>query len=288
MPKPEHLRSFVQPGKEPDKIKTVRDGDAFEVGGRRFEFYSAPSGETLDSLLIWLPEEKTLFTGNFMGALYGALPNFYTLRGDRARSVPGFLSDIQRVLDLKPELLITGHGAPIVGNVRIAADLTKLRDAVRYIHDETVKGMNAQRDLNSLMRDIQLPPHLTMAPGRGRVAWYVRAVWEEYSGWFLHEATSELYPIPARSIWGELKNLAGGADALVERARGHIAGGRPVEALHFIEIALTDEPSHRAAREAQLAALNLLVERTNGEVFDELGWLESEIGRAEAALSGKP
>src|SRR5262249_22962112 len=158
-----------------------------------FELFSIPSGETLDSIAVWLPDEKTLFCGNFMGALYGALPNFYTIRGDRDRSVPMFIRDLQRLIDLKPDLLITGHDEPIVGNDRITADLVKIRDAVRYIHDETVKGMNAHKDLPTLMREIKLPAHLEPQPGRGPVQWYVRAVWEEYSGWFMQESTTELY-----------------------------------------------------------------------------------------------
>jgi len=286
MPKPEHMASFKpEQAREPETYTLVSEPYAFELGGRRFELLSAPSGETLDSLLVWLPQEKTLFTGNFMGALYGALPNFYTLRGDRARSVPGFLRDIERVIGLGAELLITGHDAPIVGRDRITADLTKLRDAVRHIHDETVKGMNAKRDLTSLMREIQLPANLKMAPGRGVVAWYVRAVWEEYTGWFAQENTAELYAVPARNIWSEISELAG-ADALVERAGKHVAAGRPVEALHFIDIALAGQPSNKAARQVQIDALNALLERTQGNVFDEIGWLETEIARAQAALKG--
>jgi alkyl sulfatase BDS1-like metallo-beta-lactamase superfamily hydrolase len=231
-----------------------------------------------------MPDEKTLFTGNWMGALYGALPNFYTLRGDRVRSVPGFIRDIDRLLDLRPELLITGHDDAIVGNSRTAADMRKLRDAVSHIHDETVKGMCANKDLTTLMHEIALPAHLTMAPGRGIVAWYVRAVWEEYVGWFRQESTTELYDVPARSIWPELCAMAGGADALAERAQRHVAAGRPLEALHFVEIALAGNRGHKPALEAQRAALEILLERTKGNAFDEVGWLESEIARTTAAL----
>jgi alkyl sulfatase BDS1-like metallo-beta-lactamase superfamily hydrolase len=256
----------------------------FEVGGRRFELYSAPSGETLDSVMVWLPAEKILFTGNWMGALYGALPHFYTLRGDRDRSVPRFIRDLERLIAFEPELLITGHDEPIVGAAQIRKDMTKLLDAIRHIHDETVKGMNAHKDLWTLMREITLPAHLAMKPGRGPVSWYVRAVYEEYTGWFRQESTTELYGVPARSIWPDLAKMAGGADALAAQAQQRLAAGEPLQALHFVEIALAADASNRAALEAQIAALEQLIELGQGHAFDELGWLETQIAWARAAL----
>jgi len=39
------------------------DSYAFELGGRRFELYAAPWGETEDSCIVWLPQDRTLFVG---------------------------------------------------------------------------------------------------------------------------------------------------------------------------------------------------------------------------------
>lgn len=269
----------------PEPLTLFDHSLAFEVGGRPFELHAAPSGETQDSLMVWLPEERAVFTGNWMGALYGALPHFYTLRGDRDRSVVRFISDLERLIAWEPALLVTGHDEPIDGVARIRADMTKLLEAVRYIHDETVKGMNAQKDLWTLMREIRLPAHLEMASGRGPVSWYVRAVWEEYAGWFRQESTTELYGVPPRSTWRELAEMAGGPDALAERAGRRLAQGAPVEALHFLEIALEADPANRAAREAELAALETLIEMSGGRNFDELGWLETQARKARSALT---
>jgi glyoxylase-like metal-dependent hydrolase (beta-lactamase superfamily II) len=272
------------PAPVPQDLTLFDDHCAFEVGGRRFELLSVPSGETLDSVMVWLPAEKILFTGNWMGALYGALPHFYTLRGDRDRSVPGFIRDLQRLIAFEPELLITGHDEPIVGAARIRKDMTRLMEAVRHIHDETVKGMNAQQDLWTLMREITLPEHLAMAPGRGQVSWYVRAVYEEYNGWFRQESTTELYGVPPKTVWPELAAMAGGPEALAERAERRLAAGAPVEALHFLEIALAADPANPAARRVEIAALEQLIERGQGRAFDELCWLETQLGKAKAAL----
>jgi alkyl sulfatase BDS1-like metallo-beta-lactamase superfamily hydrolase len=276
------------PPQEAEVTTLFHDSYVFEVGGRRFELSSAPGGETLDSLIVWLPVERTAFTGNLMGALYGALPHLYTPRGDRQRSARFILRDIERLLALEPELLITGHDEPVAGAAQIRDDLMTIRDAVGYIHDETIAGMNEGKSLWTLMQEIHLPAELEsrLAPGRGPVWWYVRAVWEEHAGWFRHELTTELYSVPPAAIWPELSELAGGPDALAEHAAAHAAAGRPVEALHFVEIALAADPSHHATREAQIAALEQLIEQTQGKTYDELAWLESELENARAAIAG--
>lgn len=270
--------------KEPENPTTFADSYDFTLGGRRFHLFTLSSGETEDALGVWLPEDKAVFIGNWAGALYGALPNFYTARGDRDRSVTRWLEHIARLIALEPELFITGHEQAIVGAGRIRADLTKLRDAVRYIHDETVKGMNAQQDLVSLQASITLPAHLEMAAGRGPVSWYVRAVWEEYAGWFRHDSTTELYPVPPASIWPELAELAGGVDVLVARARKRLDKGEAVEALHLLEIARAANPGSRAALTAELAVFEHLADQTEGRIFDQLGWLEGRIIETKKAL----
>jgi alkyl sulfatase BDS1-like metallo-beta-lactamase superfamily hydrolase len=284
MVKPGSAESFFKPGREVEGTTYFRDSHEFELGGMKFELFSINSGETLDSIAVWLPQEKILFCGNFMGALYGALPNFYTIRGDRDRSVPVFLHDIQRLIEFKPELLVTGHDEPIRGNAQINADLCKIRDAVSYIHDETVKGMNAQKDLDTLMREIKLPENLTPKPGRGPVHWYVRAVWEEYSGWFMQQSTAELYGVPQRFVWEDLARMAGGADKLAEQAQKYVAQKKPLEALHLTVIAVGVEPKNRAAREVQIAALEILIDQSGGTSFDEMGWLETQIKLAKEAI----
>ncbi|CAN7652027.1 MBL fold metallo-hydrolase [Phenylobacterium sp. LjRoot219] len=269
----------------PEPLTLFDKRHSFEVGRRRFELYSSPSGETLDSLMVWLPQERVLFTGNWMGALYGALPHFYTLRGDRDRSVANFMVELQHLIDLDPDLLVTGHGLPIVGEARIRADMSRLMAAIRYIHDETVRGMAEKKDLWTLMREIQLPEDLVMAPGRGPVSWYVRTVFEEYTGWFRQESTTELYGVPARTIWPELAQLAGGPDVLAGKAQERLKAGAPLEAIHYVEIALAADPKHQAALEVEIAAHEALLQRTRGRTFDEMGWLEGRIAKAKAIIS---
>jgi alkyl sulfatase BDS1-like metallo-beta-lactamase superfamily hydrolase len=243
-----------------------------EVGGRRMELLSVPGGETTDSLVVWLPDERICLCGNTFGPVFGHIPNLVTIRGDRYRDALTAIATVERVRDLRPELLVTGHFDPIAGQQRIYAELTRLRDAIRYVHDQTVAGMNAGKDVETLMREITLPAEYEVGQGYGKVSWDVRAVWENYSGWFHHRSSTELYPVGFDAVHADLVELAG-VDALAERAQAHLRAGRPLHAIHLAELA-ADHPAARLVLKE--AHQRLLAASTN---FWESAWLREQIAR---------
>ena len=244
-----------------------------DVGGRRMELISVPGGETTDSLVVWLPVERICLCGNVFGPLFGHIPNLVTMRGDRYRDALMTIASVERVRDLRPELLVTGHFEPIAGAERIHAELTRLRDAIRYVHDQTVEGMNAGKDVRTLMREIALPAEYEVGQGYGKVAWDVRAIWENYSGWFHHESTTELYPVGFDTVAADVVELAG-AEALVDRARQHLDAARPLQAIHLAELVASDHAGARAV--LRDAHEKLLADSTN---FWESAWLRNQIAR---------
>lgn len=244
-----------------------------QVGERRLELISVPGGETNDSLVVWLPEERICLCGNTFGPTFGHIPNLVTMRGDRYRDALTAIASVDRVRDLRPELLVTGHFEPIAGTERINAELTRLRNAIQHIHDQTVAGMNAGKDVRTLMREISLPAEYEVGQGYGKVTWDVRAIWENYSGWFHHRSTTELYPVGFDAVSADVVELAG-ADALVDRARAHLAAGRPLHAIHLAELVPEDHPGVRDVLRA--AHQNLLADSTN---FWESAWLTQQIAR---------
>jgi alkyl sulfatase BDS1-like metallo-beta-lactamase superfamily hydrolase len=261
---------------------------AFEQGGRKFELISTPGGEALDSLVVWMPNERVVFTGNLFGPVFMSMPNLTTTRGDKPRLVQRFLPSLDTVRALGAEILITGHGDPIRGAARIRADLDKLHGAVSYVNDATIAGMNAGKDVHTLMREIKLPENLQIGEFHGKVSWAVRAIWEEYSGWFHYDTTTALYGVPRTSVHADLAELAGGAAALARRARQKMSDGRPLEALHLLDVALDAEPSSAAALAVKKDALQVLLRESGGTNLSETMWLRSEIAATEAALAAPP
>jgi alkyl sulfatase BDS1-like metallo-beta-lactamase superfamily hydrolase len=277
-------------GKTEDMLPTIDipadrlvgdEGYAFDLGGRRFEIIWTPGGETRSAVIVWLPQDRTAIVGNLFGPLFGNHPNLNTMRGDRPRSAMEFISSVQALRALRPEKILTGH-EEIVGEAHIQAEATRIIDAVQWVHDRTVEGMNAGTDLQTLMRTITTPPHLTLTEEYGKVAWNVRAIWHEYTGWFdPARGTTELYGVPVNSIGPALAELSGGAETMALRAQDFIASGQPLEALHLIDLALAADAQCDFAKCVKRDALLALDHRTGGQNLWERRWIASEI----AALS---
>ena len=266
---------------EPVLTESFIDTHAFELGGRQFELYSTPGGETTDALVVWMPEHLTVFIGNLMGPFFGHVPNLYTLRGDKIRSAMTFIHSLDRVIELRPETLINGHDV-FHGADEIAATMTKVRDATAYLRDRTIDGMNSGASLWTLMRDVTLPPELALPQVHGKVSWIVRAIWEEHVGWFRYESTTELYDVPASSVWSDVVDLVGGTAPLTERAAAHVKGGRPLQALHLTDIVLSHSPTDPDGLGVKHQALKRLLADSGRENHSEVQWLEQEVNSALA------
>lgn len=263
---------------EPDSLR-------FEQGGVRFEVLPTPGAEGADNLCLWLPQQRILFSGDFFGPLFPQFPNIFTMRGEKVRKPIEYIESLERIIALEPEMIVPSHNDPVTGRDDIRAALVRMRDAVRYVHDAVVDGMNAGKTVHELMAEIALPPELELTQAHGRVSWAVKSIWEYYATWFHFDSTTELYSIPPTAVHAELAELAGG-DALVELSRTHVAAKRPLHALHLLEIALAAEPEHRAALSTRRAALQQLLqaaEPLNNSY--EMDWLRYRIRATDRTLA---
>jgi len=256
---------------------TFEDEVAFELGGLRFELLATPGGETTESMVVWLPQHEILFSGNVFGALWGHIPNLVTIRGDRYRDALTVVATIEKVMALEPRLVLYGHHEPIEGKQLIRSELLRLRDAVQHVHDRTVEYMNEGKDVWTAMREIELPPHLEVGQGYGQVSWDVRAIWENYLGWFHQHSTSELYASPPWAADADLALLAGGPEPIAARARRRLEDGEAVLAIRLAEVELAAAPDHRAALQVSLDAHRVLEGQTQN--FWLLSWLRDQIDR---------
>lgn len=263
----------------PEPTKTFTDRLELTIGGRPLLLLSTPGGETTDSMVIWLPASRTLLSGNLFGALFGHVPNLVTLRGDRYRDALTYIASLNVVLDLGPERLLTGHFDLIDGTDRIRSEVVAMRDAMQWVHDRTVEGMNAGADVHTLMREIRLPEQFDVGEGYGKTSWNVRAIWENYAGWFHHRSTTELYDVPPAAVASDIV-AAAGTDSLVAAARAHVDGGNPVAALHLTDIVLATDPAHASARATAAAATRALLGATAN--FWERAWLNRSLERLES------
>jgi len=280
---PDQDRSYWE--MRPTREVYVGQDYAFSLGGVDFRVIAPNNtGEGEDGILLWLPQQKILFVGDLFGTLYPMFPNLYTVRGEKYRDPLDYIDAMNLVLELSPEILVPTHFHVIRGREYIRKSVTVMRDAVQYMWDETIRGMNEGKTVWQLMEEIQLPPELELSQGHGKVSWSVRAAWELLVGWYHYDSVANLYHVPPSAVYPDLVELAGGPDALAARARLQLERGETLEALRLLDVAAAAE--NEAVLEARLAALEILIgdAREGLNNYSELGFLRADLEATRAKL----
>lgn len=252
---------------------TVFFSDTYDLqaGGLRIRMLHRP-GETPDHAVIWIPERKAVFVGD---NYYEYFINNSTFRGTMIRPFKGYIEALETALAFAPEFFLPGHGAPLLSRKAVTGTAGSFLEALKYVYNETLKGINAGKDLPALMRDIRLPAKYRIPQAYGKVDWTVRGIWQEYVGWF-DGNPSTMYALPVSDVYSDLVELAG-EERILKRARVHLENGELQKTLHLTEIVLKAEPSNRRANEIRLAALERLAAGTNNYI--EKIWLNYAIRR---------
>ena len=280
---------LAQGGITPDIL--IDDDQPLVLGlkARKVEILPMPGGEGADGLGVWLPQEGILFTGDLTGPHFPAFPNLYSVRGERYREFLPYIRAVDKAIALEPRIIAHGHFDVIRGQEYIRKALTRQRDAVQFVHDQTVTGMNQGRDVYELMQSITLPPELELSEGYGRVMWSVRALWETYTGWFDFESTTGLYPVRARSIYPDLVAAAGGTEPILLRAQRRLEEGAPVKALHLLEVAEAVDAQDKRMLTLKMQILQALRSRAAAAElnFYEVSWLDARLAETQAAMAAQ-
>ena len=105
--------------------------------------------------------------------------------------------------------LVGGHTNPILGADQVKQVLTDYRDAVQFIHDKTVEGINKGLTPDELVEYVQLPEELAgkdyLQPFYGHPDWGVRQTFNYYLGWF-DGNPSNLFPLPPKAEAERMRN----------------------------------------------------------------------------------
>jgi alkyl sulfatase BDS1-like metallo-beta-lactamase superfamily hydrolase len=231
-----------------------------DIAGVKLVLMHAP-GETPDQMIVWLPEQRVLLPAdNF----YHSFPNLYAIRGTAYRDVMLWVKSLDRMRALPAAYLIPQHTRPIVGEQKIYKTLTDYRDAIQFVHDQTIRWMNRGLTPEAIVERVRLPEHLAAQPYLqeyyGTVAWSIRAIFDGYLGWFGGNAT-DLFPLgqPARAE--RFAALAGGQTALLDHARKALADGDYQWSLELTDQLLRLDPSAPEVRQIKADALRALGHR---------------------------
>jgi alkyl sulfatase BDS1-like metallo-beta-lactamase superfamily hydrolase len=164
---------------------------------------------------------------------------------------------LREMAALGAEIMLPGHGLPVVGAHRIVQALTDTAELLESLHDQTLALMNAGARLDEIIHSVRAPAHLLerpyLQPVYDEPEFIVRNVWRLYGGWY-DGNPAQLKPASEAALAVEVATLAGGARRLADRARELASGGTDGElrlAGHLVELAALaapDDASVHAAR----------------------------------------
>ena len=197
-----------------------------EIAGLTLELIAAP-GETNDGLCVWFPKRKVLFAGD---TIYRSFPNLYAIRGTPNRDVRLWADSLSAMVRLNATALVPGHTLPVIGETETQKVLTDYRDAVQFVHDKTVEGVNKGLTPDQLVEYVELPEHLAgkdyLQPFYGNVEFGVRSIFNFYLGWFDGNPTN-LFRLTRKEEALRMAKLAGGEDKLMQAAQEALKSGDP-------------------------------------------------------------
>ena len=240
--------------------KTFRDRLKVNISGIQMELIHAP-GETDDQIYVWLPDRKILMCGD---NLYKSFPNLYTIRGTWFRSLKNWYRSVDIIRDLKPEYLVPSHGKPVTGATAIGLIATDYRDAIQFVHDQSLRGINQGMTPDEIVEYVKLPAHLAQSPYLqefyGKVSWSARSMFTGNLGWFSGDS-ADLQPLPPAEQAKIMADIAGGETRLLDFTRKYLKEGNDQAALQLSGYLIRLNPENKEARDIRVKALSALGEK---------------------------
>ena len=237
------------------------DGEgSFELGGTTFEWVHAPS-DADDSVNFHVPSLGLCIHNSVWPTLF----NVFAIRGEEYRDPRVLLTGLDRILRWSPEHLVGTHGPSISGRAQIRERVTRSRDSIQFLWDQTVRGINKGWTTDELASRVRLPAvydgdYLT-SERYGVAEHHVRQIHAGLRGWFDGDE-SKLFPLPPDERHARLIDGFGGRDAVRGRASDSLASGDVRWATELATWLVRSVGRTDGDRELLAACLRTVAERT--------------------------
>jgi len=220
--------------------QTFDDRLRLELGGRVIELFH-DRGETDDHVWAHIPAARAIYTGDLF---IWASPNCGNPQ--KVQRYPrDWAAALRKMMALDAEVLMPGHGPPILGAGRVRQALDETASLLESLCEQTLRLLNQGAPLDDVLHTVKAPAGLLerpyLRPLYDDPEFVVRNLYRLYAGWWDGDP-AHLKPARTAELAGELAALCGGAGALATRARELLAQGQLALAGHLVELALRAAP----------------------------------------------
>jgi len=175
-------------------------------------------GETRDHMVVWLPSQRVLFSGDNW---YHAFPNLYAIRGTPYRDFAAWAESLDLLAGFDADVLAPGHTLPVRGADDVREVLTTTRLAIEHVMRATSEGMDQGLSMDDIAASVALPPELADKPWLrefyGKIGWSARAFATGTLGWYDGNPT-HLGTLSSKQRAEHMSRLAGGTANLLKAA----------------------------------------------------------------------
>lgn len=128
------------------------EGDSLDLqlGGEHLQVLHLGAAETADACAVWWPRRRVLACGDSLAT--AGFPFTGAPISDEGLQDDGqWLACLQRIRDLEPEVLLPGHGPPLVGRDCIAARIDRVSQLFREVLDTVRQQRQAGGDADAVV-----------------------------------------------------------------------------------------------------------------------------------------
>ena len=239
-------------GLVPPTLEITRTGQEEVLDGVRIVFQVTPGTECPAEMNFYFPDHRALcMAENATRNLH----NLVTLRGALVRDARVWAAYLDEAVDLfaaRSDVAFASHHWPTWGGDRVAEYLALQRDLYAYLHDQSLRLINAGMNGAEAAEAMVLPPALEQAWHThgyyGSVSHNVKAVYQRYLGWF-DGNPARLWQHPPVEASRRYVECMGGADAVVTMAGRYADEGDLRFAAELLDRVVFTDPDHAAARD---------------------------------------
>ena len=214
-------------------------------------------GETDDQIGVWIPDRKTFLCAD---DIYRAFPNLYAIRGTPPRDLMQWVRSLDTMINFGADYLVPSHTQPLYGKRNIRDTLSNYRDAIQFVHDQTVRYINKGLTPEEIVEKVSLPKQLADHPFLrefyGTVEWSVKAVFTNYLGWFSGDPV-DLTPLTRKNKADRMVRLVG-INKMIDAAKSALNEGDLQWALELSSHVLHVNNDQNEAKDIKIEALALL------------------------------
>ncbi len=233
-------------------VEVTATGQEEVVDGVRMVFQMAPGAEAPAEMHVYFPDLRALCLAE--NATH-TLHNLLTLRGALVRDPHAWAHYLTEAIELfadGTDVAFSSHHWPTWGHDEVVEYLSLQRDLYAYLHDQTLRMLNAGMVGAEIAEAMVLPPALERAWHArgyyGSVSHNVKAIYQRYMGWY-DGNPAHLWQHPPVERAHRYVEFMGGADAVVTRARTSYDEGDLRWAAEVLSHVVFADPEHAEARE---------------------------------------